>query len=398
MRVGGRRRAGKRRFLFMSTCPEPWGGSEELWWATAVELLARGHEVVVLKKKLDRGHPRIRALLKAGGKAHELDGFGGQESWNAGRVVLPKGRPGDFSRRQIYTAAGWLRARKPDAAVISQGGNVEGTHLGRLCARRGIEYSIIAQKASDFEWPDDKSRIPIAEGYARARYAIFVSDHNRRLTEDQLGIDLSNALIWPNPFLAGSDGPLPWPPAADVLRIACVGRLFPREKGQDILLRMLAEEEWRSRPVELEIYGKGVNRQTLVDMSERLGLENVRFCGHTSDVAAVWRRNHVLVLPSRSEGLPLVLVEAMLCGRVGVVTDVGGAGELVTDGLDGFIASAPTVERFAEAMERAWTRRDELEQVGLRAASAARAYVGEDDPGARLAHKLLEDASSLAES
>ena len=388
MRAGGWR-VGKKRFLFMSTCPEPWGGSEELWWSAARALLADGHEVVALKKKLDRSHPRIRALVADGGKVHELDGFGGQDSWNAGRVVLPKGRPGDFSRRQIFTAAGWMKARKPDAAVISQGGNVEGTHLGRLCARRGIEYSIIAQKASDFDWPDDKSRIPIAEGYTRARHAIFVSDHNRRLTEDQLGIDLTNALIWPNPYLAGSDGPLPWPSSGDPLKIACVGRLYPREKGQDILLRTLAADRWRSRPIELEFYGKGVNRQTLVDMSRRLGLENVSFRGHTSDVSAVWRRNHMLTLPSRSEGLPLVLVEAMLCGRVGVVTAVGGAGELVTDGVDGFIANAPSVERFDEAMERAWSRRADHERIGSLAAVTARAYVGDEDPGARLARKLL---------
>lgn len=396
MSVERKRRAGSLRFLFMSTCPEPWGGSEELWWAAAIALLRDEHEVTVLKRKLDRKHPRIRELLDAGGSAHELDGFGGQDSWNAGRVVLPKGRPGDFSRRQVYTAAGWLRMRRPDRVVISQGGNVEGTHLGRLCARRGIEYALIAQKASDFDWPDDDSRIPIAEAYRRARQVIFVSDHNRRLTEDQLGLDLGAALVWPNPFLVGSDGPLPWPGDDGGLRIACVGRLFPREKGQDILLRVLAEEPWRSRSVELEIYGKGVNRQTLIDMAERLGLGNVHFRGHTGDVGGVWRRNHLLVLPSRSEGLPLVLVEAMLCGRPGVVTDVGGARELVTDGRDGFIAGAPTVEAFAAAMERAWSRRAELERIGLLAAATAREHVGEDDPGARLAHALVADMDAAA--
>lgn len=375
----------------MSTCPEPWGGSEELWWATAMELLRLGHTVLVLKKKLDRSHPRFRELLAAGGRAHELDGFGGQDSWNAGRLVLPKGRPGDFSRRQVYTAAAWLRTQRPDRVVISQGGNVEGTHLGRLCARRGIEYVLIAQKASDFEWPDDRSRIPIAEGYKRARHTIFVSEHNRLLTEDQLGIDLRNALIWPNPFLAGGDGPLPWPAQNGALRVACVGRLFPREKGQDVLLRLLAQEPWRTRSIELEFYGKGVNRQTLIDMAKRLGLSGVHFRGHSADIAEIWRRNHLLALPSRSEGLPLVLVEAMLCGRPGVVTDVGGARELITDDSDGFIADAATVERFGEAMSRAWDRRAELEWIGMQAAARAREFVGDDDPGARLAHRLLAE-------
>ena len=56
----------------------------------------------------------------------------------------------------------------------------------------------------------------------------------------------------------------------------------------------------------------------------------------------IWAEHHALVLPSRFEGMPLVVVEAMLCGRPCIVTDVGGNAELIRDGINGFLAKAPT--------------------------------------------------------
>ena len=78
----------------------------------------------------------------------------------------------------------------------------------------------------------------------------------------------------------------------------------------------------------------------------------------------IWKENHILVLPSRYEGLPLVLVEAMWCGRPAVVTDVGGNAELCRDRQTGFVAQSATLASVAEAMERAWEARSDLEADG----------------------------------
>ena len=51
--------------------------------------------------------------------------------------------------------------------------------------------------------------------------------------------------------------------------------------------------------------------------------------------------------------MPLSLVEAMLCRRPCIATDVGGNRELIRDGVNGFLAKAPTVESLDEAMNRA---------------------------------------------
>jgi hypothetical protein len=65
-------------------------------------------------------------------------------------------------------------------------------------------------------------------------------------------------------------------------------------------------------------------------------------------------------------------VEAMLCGRTGIVTYVGGSLEPTHDGVNGILAKAPTVELLDEAMNRAWMARDQLRVMGERAASDVR--------------------------
>ena len=92
-------------------------------------------------------------------------------------------------------------------------------------------------------------------------------------------------------------------------------------------------------------------------MAKELDLPHIEFAGFVEDIEQLWTRHHALVLPSRFEGMPLSLVEAMLCGRPSIVTDVAGHRELVRDNVNGFLAKAPTVELLNEAMNRAWENR-----------------------------------------
>ena len=116
-------------------------------------------------------------------------------------------------------------------------------------------------------------------------------------------------------------------------------------------------------------------------MAKELDLPNVEFAGFVEDIEQLWKRYHALVLPSRFEGMPLSLVEAMLCGRPSIVTDVAGHRELVRDNVNGFLAKAPTVELLNEAMNRAWENRVRLKQMGETAAADVRQWVSHDPTG-----------------
>jgi glycosyltransferase involved in cell wall biosynthesis len=116
--------------------------------------------------------------------------------------------------------------------------------------------------------------------------------------------------------------------------------------------------------LELNLYGTGLWEKGLQRLANQLRLFNVHFRGHQEDVAGIWQDNHMLVLPSRYEGLPLALVEAMWCARPAVVTDIGGNAELCLDEQTGFVAAAPEVTLLEQTLERAWTRRHEWEALG----------------------------------
>lgn len=292
-------------------------------------------------------------------------------------------------RAHVLSLAAHLTARRPDLVVVSQGDNHDGLHFGHLCRKLRIPYALISQKATEHFWPPDKSRRFRRGVFEGAACCFFVSEHNRRLTEDQIGARLTNAAVVRNPYLAPYDAPLPWPERGDeTLRLACVARLNLLDKGQDILLRVLAREKWKGRSLRVSFYGRGLNAESLSDLAARLGLRNVSFEGQTEDVPGIWREHHALVLASRAEGLPLALVEAMMCGRPVVVTKVGGNAEVVEDGVTGFLA-APDEDSFDAALEEAWARRGELRLMGERAALRIRELVPAN-PAGEFADSLID--------
>jgi glycosyltransferase involved in cell wall biosynthesis len=173
-----------------------------------------------------------------------------------------------------------LSMRRPDLVIISQGDNYDGLYLGYLCRKLRIPYTLISQKASDYFWPEDKLRSYKRAVFEGAVRCFFVSEHNWRLTEDQYGVTLKNANVVQNPYMVCTDQPLPWPASDDDgLRLACVARLHLLDKGQDILLRVLARNKWRERRLHVSFFGQGINREGLESLAARLGVQNVSFEG-----------------------------------------------------------------------------------------------------------------------
>jgi glycosyltransferase involved in cell wall biosynthesis len=93
-------------------------------------------------------------------------------------------------------------------------------------------------------------------------------------------------------------------------------------------------------------------------------------------------------MPSRFEGLPLAMVEAMLCARPVVATDVAGHAEVIEDGVTGFLADASTAGAVAAALERFWARRREAEEIGKAGAKRIRRLLP-SDPVRLFSEKLM---------
>ena len=387
------------RFTFISTCPEIWGGSEELWWGAAQALLQANHEVAVFKTNVDRAHPKIRRLQTLGCRTHDLLKARVPIIGRAVNFVAPPRFQLTAARRQMIHLAVHLKRRQPDLVVISQGDNYDGLHFGNLCCLLRVPYVLVSQKAPEIFWPTDAIRLQRRQAFEGARRCFFVSRHNRRVTEEQTGCALPNAEVISNPCGVENCAPLAWPTAEpqtgaeSEFRLACVARLYVLDKGQDILLRVLARPHWKARPLRVNFFGRGVNHRGLLELAKMLELDSVNFIGHTSDIKRVWREHQALILPSRAEGLPLSLVEAMMCGRPAIVTDVGGNAEVVQDESSGFLATGANESALDEALERAWQRRDEWQQMGVEAHRQIRQLVPQN-PVQEFTDKLLVHAKA----
>lgn len=360
-----------RKIAFLSALEYvPWGGSEYCWAAAAERFAKSGAEVRVSVKGWPYPVRQVEHLKSVGCRIFSRpDPPRFYE--RAARKLL---RSEEFTLRHMRALGDGT-----DLVVISQGGNTDCLVWAEAARALGYKYALIAEGAYDILWPDDSGVRRLAEAYESAAAAYFVSQAILEFTRHEFATPLSRGRIVRNPFNVRYDASPAWPAAhSPELSLACVARIDVGTKRHDLLLKVLALPHWKSRDVRLSIVGDGPNEYSMRQMAATLRLANVEFLNSRDNIEAVWASHHALALVSRTEGMPLVVVEAMLCGRPCIVTDVGGNCELVRDGVNGFVAKAPTVEFVDEAMNRAWENRHRLREMGQAAARDVRAWVSRD--------------------
>ncbi len=152
-----------------------------------------------------------------------------------------------------------------------------------------------------------------------------------------------------------------------VLRLGVVARLEPR-KGIDHALAALAKVDGPH----LDIVGDGPCRPALEQQVSALGIgDRVRFWGYRSDPETILTQLDAVLCSSRTEGLPVGLLEAMALGRPVIAVPVGGVPEIVANGETGWLAPDMSVDALAATMRSAVALgRGELARRGERARAA----------------------------
>ena len=200
------------------------------------------------------------------------------------------------------------------------------------------------------------------------------------LTANTTGVMDSLVPLFQARQLALLPNPLPMPvvpvsvgSAGDRQGFVSVARLVP-QKGIDVLIRALAQTTGAARDWTLNLVGDGPEREALQRQVQQAGLqEQVQFLGFRSDPQTFLLQAGVFVLPSRFEGMPNALLEAMAAGLAVVVTDASpGPLEVVVDGVSGLVVPSDDPFALAEALDRLATDPLLRERLGAAARDTLR--------------------------
>ena len=149
-----------------------------------------------------------------------------------------------------------------------------------------------------------------------------------------------------------------------------VGRLAP-VKNHALLLNAFHSALLSMPNLRLWMVGDGTERKALEGLASELNIASkVRFWGQQLDVAPFFSAADAFVMSSRSEGLPISLLQAFSIGVPAIVTDVGGMAEVVRLAGAGYTVSPTNPEEMAEAILRLASSAGERERLSVNASAA----------------------------
>jgi glycosyltransferase involved in cell wall biosynthesis len=214
-------------------------------------------------------------------------------------------------------------------------------------------------------------QLPVPALSARQRFAkrltsgrvdrhVGVGERTSREVESLIGLPAGSVRTVHNgvPDVAVDSMPRPRPGAI----VGAAGRL-EHQKGFDVLLRALRDVD----DVTLVLIGDGSEREQLRSLARSLGLDDrIVWLGWSADVRSYLPAFDVFVLPSRFEGFPLVVLEALLAETAVVATDVGSIPEAVRDEETGLLVPRDDSAALAAAMRRLLADADLRRSLGGR--------------------------------
>ena len=175
--------------------------------------------------------------------------------------------------------------------------------------------------------------------------------------------------------------------------LCTVGSLEIFRKGLDVILESLAVLESRGwHDCRLTLVGAGEDQQSLEELGKRLGISSMlRFVGEYENPQLLVAQADLFVLPSRREGLPNALLEAMRAGTCVVAADCPtGPGEIISHGETGFLVPVDDPQSLADQIEQLRLRPQQRNAV---AAAGQRMVIERYNPDhcAESYHRLLLD-------
>jgi glycosyltransferase involved in cell wall biosynthesis len=334
-----------------------WGGSEELWYKTALWMSANNYTVGVACYKWNEKDEKLLALKKNGCTIYLLPE----------RKVIKS----ILGKWKLRSAVARIPFEQYDLVVISQGGWEEVLHGPfKKLYHRLTSYVLLYHNYNSSATLRAAKKQLLIKWINGAAKNIFLSEKITDMLQSNFGIAAKQALLYYNPItITPPTAVTAYPPLHNGNYIwVMLAELDVYRKAQDVLIRTLAQPKWKDRNWQLHLYGKGKDEAMLTQLIEANGLQGkIILQGFTNNVKEVLLHCHVLLQITHIDAMPLTVVEAMAMARPCIVSNIGDMPRWVNDGINGFVCPAATVPQIDGVLEASWQQQNTWAALGSNA-------------------------------
>ena len=331
-----------------------WGGSEELWFRTALWMCRHDYKVGIGCYDWAEKQDRINELKNAGCAIY----------------LLPN-KKGLFKKVAIKKILNSIPFEEYNLTVINQGGWEEILHSPFSNLYKKLRnYIILNHNYNENAVLSFQKQKLLQQWISGSKMNFGATQKIFEVVENKFDISIDKKQTLINPITFTPDkAPAAYPAFANAgCTWLMLAELDTARKAQDVLINALSSSKWKARNWQLHLYGKGKDKEKLEKLIIDLNLKNKVFLkGFTTNIKQTLFDCHLLLQCTRIDAMPLSVVEAMATGRPCVVSKVGDMPLWIEDGVNGFICPAVTVEGIDEVLENCWQQKNNWSAMGKNA-------------------------------
>ena len=331
-----------------------WGGSEEIWYKSALHLAGKNQKVGVCCFNWEGKEERLQQLQRAGCKLYQLP-----------RKSETKSLWGKYKLNEALHSIPFSDYNK---SIVNQGGWKDVAHGPfKKLYQKLPPYVLLFHNYDMLEKLSNNKIKSLHNWVMNAEKNIGDAGRIFSVIKSTCNLEIPRNYVLFNPVtiqLPGRQTPFT-SSAEDKLKFIVLAELDVKRKAQDLLIKALAAEKWKTRNYTLNIYGNGKDKQILEKLINETGLSSKVFLkGFTKDVKEVLANSHVLLQLTHIDAMPISVTEALAMSRAIIASDVGDMPLWINEGVNGWIAEKVCIEEIDRVLENAWQQRNKLEEMG----------------------------------
>jgi len=331
-----------------------WGGSEEIWYKSALHLAGKNQKVGVCCFNWEGKEERLQQLQRAGCKLYLLPGKSETKSL--------------WGKYKLNEALHSIPFSDYNKSIVNQGGWKDVAHGPfKKLYQKLPPYVLLFHNYDMLEKLSINKIKSLYNWVMNAEKNIGDAGRIFSVIKSTCNLDIPRNYVLFNPVtIQLPDRQTPFTSSAeDKLKFIVLAELDIKRKAQDLLIKALAAEKWKTRNYTLNIYGNGKDKQILEKLINETGLSSKVFLkGFTKDVKEVLANSHVLLQLTHIDAMPISVTEALAMSRAIIASDVGDMPLWINEGVNGWITEKVCIEEIDRVLENAWQQRNKLEEMG----------------------------------